>query len=371
MTMPFIDLAAQQTRLRPRINDAIMRVLDTGQYVMGPEVRELEQKLAAFCGARHCLSCANGTDALQLALMTMGIRRGDAVFVPSFTFTATAEVVPLVGATPVFVDVLPDTFNMDPESLKRAIVHARSLGLRPACVIPVDLFGLPADFDVLVPIARENGMKVIDDTAQGFGAVYKGRMTGTLADITTTSFFPAKPLGCYGDGGAVFTENDEYAELLDSYRIHGKSHHKYYNDRIGLNSRLDTLQAAILIEKLSIYAEEIDMRQTVARRYSEGFAPRYETPYVPEGLTSIWAQYTLKTGSLAEREAFQARAKNAGVPTVVYYPVPLHRQKAYQEFPADPNGLPVCDDLANRVVSVPMHAYLSAEAQAMVVEAIG
>ncbi|MDH4992798.1 DegT/DnrJ/EryC1/StrS family aminotransferase [Aquamicrobium lusatiense] len=370
MQLPFIDLAAQQTRIRAALEKSILNVLDDGKYIMGPQVAQLEKQLADFCGAKHCLSCANGTDALQLALMALGVKAGDAVFVPSFTFAATAEVVPLVGATPVFVDVLPDTFNMDPESLKRAIAHARTLGLNPACVIPVDLFGLPADYDVLILIARENGMKVIGDSAQGWGGVYKGRVTGSLCDITTTSFFPAKPLGCYGDGGALFTNDDELAKLIDSYRVHGKGSHKYYNERIGLNSRLDTLQAAILIEKLAIYADEVEARQEVAQRYSKGLAGHYETPFIPEGLKSIWAQYTLKLASGEEREAFQKRASAAGVPTVVYYPVPLHRQNAYKDFPADPAGLSVSDDLAGRVISLPMHPYLASQVQDGVISAV-
>ena len=370
MPLPFIDLAAQQARIRPALDKAIAGVLEEGQYIMGRQVAELERQLAEFCGAKHCLSCANGTDALQLALMALGVKAGDAVFVPSFTFAATAEVVPLVGATPVFVDVLPDTFNMDPESLGRSIAHARTLGLNPACVIPVDLFGLPADYDALIPIARENGMKVIGDSAQGWGGVYHGRVTGSLCDITTTSFFPAKPLGCYGDGGALFTDDDDLAALLDSLRNHGKGTSRYDNVRIGLNSRLDTLQAAILIEKLSIYADEIEERQKIARRYSDGLSQHYETPFLPEGLTSIWAQYTLKTKSTAEREALQARAAEAKVPTVVYYPVPLHRQNAYRDFPADPAGLVVSDDLSGRVVSLPMHPYLATQVQDRIIAAL-
>ena len=370
MQLPFIDLAAQQARIRPNLEKAILNVLDGGRYVAGPEIARLEKELAAFCGARHCLSCANGTDALQIALMALGIKAGDAVFVPAFTFAATAEVVPLVNATPVFVDVLPDTFNMDPASLERAIAHARTLGLNPASVIPVDLFGLPADYDALIPIARANGMKVIGDSAQGWGGVYHGRVTGSLADVSTTSFFPAKPLGCYGDGGAIFTDDDELAVLIDSYRVHGKGSHKYYNERIGLNSRLDTLQAAILLEKLAIYADEIEARQEVAQRYTAGLSGSFETPFIPEGLTSIWAQYTLKTKSTAEREALQARANEAGVPTVVYYPLPLHRQNAYKDFPVDPAGLPVSDDLCGRVVSLPMHPYLASQVQERIVAAV-
>jgi len=370
MQLPFIDLVAQQARIRSALDKSIAVVLDEGQYILGRQVTELEAQLAAFCGAKHSLSCANGTDALQLALMVLGVKAGDAVFVPSFTFAATAEVVPLVNATPVFVDVLPDTFNMDPESLKRAIVHARELGLNPACVIPVDLFGLPADYDALITIARENGMKVIGDSAQGWGGVYKGRVTGSIGDIVTTSFFPAKPLGCYGDGGALFTDDDELAALIESYRFHGKGAHKYAHDRIGINSRLDTLQAAILIEKLAIYADEIEERQKVAQRYTDGLADHYETPYIPEGLTSIWAQYTLKTKSTSERDALQARAKEAGVPTVVYYPIPLHQQVAYRDFPRDPAGLSVSEDLATRVVSLPMHPYLASQVQDTIIAAV-
>jgi len=370
MGLPFIDLAAQQARLRPLLDAAISKVLDEGQYVMGHQVREFESGLAKFCGAKHALSCANGTDALQIALMAMGIGNGDAVFVPAFTFAATAEVVPLVGATPVFVDVLPDTFNMDPESLKRSIIHAKDEGLRPACVIPVDLFGLPADYDELIAIARENGMKVIGDSAQGFGGIYKGRVAGSIADISTTSFFPAKPLGCYGDGGALFTDNDEYAVLIDSYRDHGKGSHKYFNERVGMNSRLDTIQAAILIEKLAIYPDEIEARQVVAQRYSSALGNRFETPYIPDGLKSIWAQYTLKTKDTAEREALQERAKAEGIPTVVYYPMPLHRQNAYKAFPGDPKGLAVSDDLSSRVISLPMHPYLAPADQERIIAAV-
>jgi dTDP-4-amino-4,6-dideoxygalactose transaminase len=370
MNIPFIDLAAQQRRLRPRLDGAIRRVLEEGQYVMGADVRRLEAMLAEFCGVKHCLTCANGTDALQLALMALGVGEGDAVFVPSFTFAATAEVVPFFGATPVFVDILPNTFNMDPESLRRSIAHAASLGLRPAVVIPVDLFGLPADYDVLIPLAREHGLKVVGDTAQGFGATYKGRITGSLCDISTTSFFPAKPLGCYGDGGAIFTDDDDLAALIDSLRDHGKGEQKYHYARIGMNSRLDTLQAAILIEKLAVYRDELEQRQLVAERYNSGLSNRYEVPRVPDGLKSIWAQYTIKTASAGERAALQARAREAGIPTAIYYPIPLHRQVVYRDFPADPRGLPVTEDLAERVVSLPMHPYLERDVQDRIIAAV-
>ena len=370
MSLPFVDLRAQQARIRTRIDAAISRVLDQGNYILGAEVGQLEGELSASCGSRHTLACANGTDALSLALMALNVRAGDAVFVPSFTFAATAEVVPLLGATPVFVDVLPDTFNMDVESLKRSIAHARELGLNPKCVVPVDLFGLPADFDPILSTARESGMAVVDDAAQAFGARYKDRIVGSIADISTTSFYPAKPLGCYGDGGAVFTNDDGLAELIDSYRIHGKGPHKYDNVRIGMNSRLDTLQAAILLEKLAIFPDELVERRKVAGRYSSALADRYQTPFVPEGLESTWAQYTIKTKSHAERSELQNRAKVQGIPTVIYYPIPLHAQTAFRSFPRDPKGLPVSEDLADRVVSLPMHPYLGMQVQDRIIEAI-
>lgn len=370
MSLPFIDLAAQQARIRTRLDAAIGRVLDQGNYILGEEVRRLESELSAFCGSKHTLSCANGTDALSLALMALDVKPGDAIFVPSFTFAATAEVVALRGATPFFVDVLPDTFNLDVESLKRSILDARAMGLNPKCVIPVDLYGLAADFDQIMPVARENGMSVVDDAAQAYGARYKERIVGSIADISTTSFYPAKPLGCYGDGGAVFTDDDRLAELIDSYRIHGKGPHKYDNARVGINSRLDTLQAAVLLEKLAIFADELVERQKVAQRYSSALADRYGTPHVPEGLESTWAQYTIKTKSEEERRELQSRASAHGIPTVVYYPIPLHAQTAFRDFPRDPQGLPVSEDLAKRVVSLPMHAYLGVQVQDRIIEAI-
>jgi dTDP-4-amino-4,6-dideoxygalactose transaminase len=370
MKVPFIDLATQQKRLQPNIDDAIKRVLDHGGYIMGPEVAQLEKELSSFCGAKQALGCANGTDALQLALMALGAKAGDAVFVPAFTFSATAEVVPLVGASVFFVDVDERTFNMDPQSLKRSIVLAKEEGLRPFCVIPVDLFGLSADYDILIAIAHESGMKVIGDSAQGFGASYKGRRTGSLCDVTTTSFFPAKPLGCYGDGGAVFTDDAELAVLIDSYRVHGKGTDKYSNDRPGINSRLDTIQAAILLEKLTIYAEEIEARQKVAKRYSEALSQRFATPYVPEGYVSVWAQYTLKLENAEERDRVQTAARAAGVPTMIYYPAPLHKLKAYAGALADPEGLYISETLPGRVLSLPMHPYLEAGVQDRIIRVL-
>ncbi|HAR51375.1 DegT/DnrJ/EryC1/StrS aminotransferase family protein [Roseovarius nubinhibens] len=368
--MQFIDLQAQQARLRGRIDAAIARVLDHGAYIMGPEVAEFEEKLAAYCGADHCISCANGTDALQLALMALGLKAGDAVFVPSFTFAATAEVVPGTGATPVFVDIDPVSYNMDGESLERAIAHAKELGLRPAAVIPVDLFGLPADYDRLVKIADDEGMVLISDSAQGFGGRRGNKMTGTFGKLTTTSFFPAKPLGCYGDGGAIFTDDSDLAALLDSLRVHGKGSEKYDNVRIGLNSRLDTIQAAILLVKLEVYAEEVEARQRVAKRYSEALEDLVDVPQEGEGVQSVWAQYTVGTKGPEAREQLMSALKAEGIPSAVYYPRPLHTQTGYKSFPQDPQGLPVSDAAAARVFSLPMHPYLNQTDQDRVIEAV-
>lgn len=368
--MQFIDLAAQQNRIRDKLDARIASVLDAGKYIMGPEVQELEQQLANFCGVKYALGCANGTDALQLALMALGAQKGDAVFCPSFTFAATAEVVPITGATPVFVDSDPVTFNMDVESLKRAITHAAALGLKPTGIIPVDLFGLPADYLAIEAVAKENGLWILADSAQGFGGSFDGKTTGSIGDIATTSFFPAKPLGCYGDGGAVFTSSDELCALVKSYRVHGKGSHKYDNERIGINSRLDTLQAAILLEKLIVYPDEIEKRQEVANRYSDALSDYIDTPVVPNSCKSVWAQYTLKTRDGQDRESIMVSLKERGVPSVVYYPMPLHQQTAYSNFPCDPEGLGHSEKLAKQVFSLPMHPYLEARDQNTVIEAV-
>ena len=370
MTIAFIDLAAQQARIKDGIDARIQAVLAHGGYIMGPEVREFERGMEAFCGARHALGVANGTDALELALMALEAGPGDAVFCPSFTFAATAEVVPGTGATPVMVDVREDSFNIDIDSLKRAIMHAREQGLKPAGVIPVDLFGLPADYDAIETVARENGMWVLADSAQGFGATYRGRTTGAIGNIATTSFFPAKPLGCYGDGGAVFTNDDALRAVVDSLRVHGKGSHKYDNERIGVNSRLDTLQAAILLEKLSIYADEIEARQVVANRYAAGLGNVLTVPRVPDDCRSVWAQYTVRTMPGQDREAIMAALKDKGVPTVVYYARPLHQQTAYARFPQDPEGLRVSERLSGEVFSLPMHPYLDEATQGRIIEAV-
>jgi dTDP-4-amino-4,6-dideoxygalactose transaminase len=368
--IPFIDVAAQRRRLGRKIDDAIARVTEHCQFIFGPEVKGLESDLSAFCGARHVVSCASGTDALLLVLLAREIGPGDAVICPSFTFCATAEVVALLGASPVFADVDEKTFNIDVASLERAVATARKRGLKPKAVIPVDLFGLPADHDAVAKVAAAEGLFVLDDAAQAFGATYKGRRLGTIGLACATSFFPAKPLGCYGDGGAVMTDDDELADRIVSLRVHGfNKNDKYDNVRIGITGRLDTIQAAILIEKLKIFDDEIVARNTVAARYNAALADIAAVPVVPEGYRSVWAQYTLRLGP-GRREAFSAALKADGIPTAAYYPKPLHRQGAYAHFPVADGGLPVSDRLSAEVISLPMHAYLDEPTQARIIEAV-
>ncbi len=365
----FCDLAAQRRRLGTKLDAAIMRVVEHGKFILGPEVEQLEKKLGAFCGAAHVVTCDNGTSALLLGLLALGVKRGDAVFVPSFTFCATAEVVAQVGAIPVFVDVLPDSFTLCPTSLEAGLATARKLGLKSVGVIPVDLFGHPADYSGIMLIAQANKLWIMCDAAQSFGAVYRARKVGKIGVLTTTSFFPAKPLGCYGDGGALFTEDAELAKTLRSLRFHGKGDHKYDNVRIGMNSRLDTMQAAILLEKLAIFADEIVARNAVAARYTSALKDRAITPTVQTDCTSTWAQYTLRLPR-HDRDAVAAELKKAGVPTAVYYPKPLHQQTAYKEFPTALRGLPVSEKLAGEVLSLPMHPYLAPATQDRIIDAV-
>jgi dTDP-4-amino-4,6-dideoxygalactose transaminase len=365
--LAFIDVAAQRRRLGQRIDDAIARVLTHCQFILGPEVAQFEQELAAFCGARYAVGVASGTDALMLVLMARAIGPGDAVFCPAFTFCATAEVVALVGATPVFVDIDADSFNIDPQSLERAIATAKRLGLKPKAVLPVDLFGLPADYDALAAAAE--GLFVIGDAAQSFGATYKGRPVGTLAAATATSFFPSKPLSCYGDGGAVLTDDALLAEKLRSLRVHGQGVDKYNAARLGLASRLDTVQAAILIEKLGIFREEIAIRDRIARRYHEDLAAAVVVPTVAGDRTSVWAQYTIRLKA-GDRDAVVAELKAQGIPTGIYYPKPLHQQEAYRHFPVGGGGLAVSEQVAAEVLSLPMHAYLDERTQDRIVLAL-
>lgn len=367
--IPFIDLAAQRRRLGPAVEAAVASVMAHCQFILGPEVRAFESELAAFCGARHAVTCASGTDALQLVLMAKGIGPGDAVFCPSFTFCATAEVVALVGATPVFIDVEADTFNIDAKALAAALETAKRLKLTPKAVIPVDLFGLPADHDAIAAVAKPAGLFVLDDAAQAFGATFDGRALGTFGHATATSFFPAKPLGCYGDGGAILTDDDALAETLLSLRVHGQGADKYDNVRIGLTSRLDTIQAAILSEKLKIFPEEVAARDAVAGRYADGLGNHAIIPAVPAGSTSVWAQYTIRIAD-GRRDKVAAALKSEGIPTAIYYPIPLHRQQAYRHFPAGEGGLPVSERLAGEVLSLPMHAYLDAATQDRIIDAV-
>ncbi|MBM4312648.1 MAG: DegT/DnrJ/EryC1/StrS aminotransferase family protein [Deltaproteobacteria bacterium] len=404
--MDFIDLAHQQRRIAEKLNAHIASVLAHGQYVSGPEVRELEAALAGYVGVKHAIGCASGTDALLMALMALDIGPGDAVFTTPFTFTATAEVISLLGASPVFVDIDPLTFNIDPKKLERAVsdlkenrsgrripravrgqnpevssiqtaftdrrmidrrvqdrAEAAGNALRPRAVIPVDLFGLAADYDPIEATAARHGLAIIEDAAQSFGGDYKGKKACAFGEIACTSFFPAKPLGCYGDGGMCFTNSDHLDAILRSIRVHGQGEDKYENIRIGINGRLDTLQAAILLAKYSIFQEELDLRQEVARRYSELLADVVATPVIPAGYKSAWAQYSLLARDSAQRAAFTAALKREGIPTAVYYPKPLHLQKAFADAGCREGDFPISEDCAGRIFSLPMHPYLGEKEQ--------
>ncbi len=372
--IPFIDLKAQFKHLEKDIRAGIDSVLEHGQFILGPEVRELEKLLADFAGTRYALTCASGTDALLMPLMAKGIGPGDLVFTTPFTFVATAEVISLLGATPVFVDIDPITFNMDPAKLELAIraVKTGDPDLHPLpaslsvdavakAVIPVDLFGLPADYDKIIPIAEKEGLFVLEDAAQGFGGVYKDRPAGGLAHTGATSFFPAKPLGCYGDGGAIFTDDEELVEIMESIRVHGYGQQKYDNVRIGLNARFDTLQAAILIPKLKAFPAELTARQRIAEQYTDlllAVPNKVTTPTVPQGMQSAWAQYSL---ICKDRDSLQKNLKEAGIPTMIYYPIPLHLQTAYASLGYKEGDFPVSENAADHILSLPMHPYLSAK----------
>ncbi|WP_321391948.1 DegT/DnrJ/EryC1/StrS family aminotransferase [uncultured Desulfuromusa sp.] len=369
--MEFIDLAAQQARIKDKIDAAIQRVLAHGKYIMGPEVLELEERLADYVGVKHCISCASGTDALLMSLMAYGVGPGDAIFTTPFTFVATGEVISLLGATPIFVDIDPKTFNIDPIRLEEAMSDFDQ-PLVPKGIIPVDLFGLPADYEGLTTIARKHGLFVLEDAAQSFGATYKGRKACSLADAAATSFFPAKPLGCYGDGGAIFTDDDELAEKLQSIRVHGKGSDKYDNVRIGINGRLDTIQAAILLTKLAIFPDEVLARQKVVDIYSHSLSDIREitTPYVPKDYSSVWAQYSILLENKEQREYLQAALQQKGIPTAVYYPKPLHLQTAYVEFGFKKGDNAHSEGVAERILSLPMGPYLKKKDQDAVVAAI-
>jgi dTDP-4-amino-4,6-dideoxygalactose transaminase len=367
--LQFIDLAAQRERIGDKMTSAIDRVVQGGRYILGPEVGEFERLIADYVGVKHAIACANGTDALLLPLMAAGIGPGDAVFVPSFTFAATAEVVALTRAEPVFIDVDPDSYNIVPAQFEAAIAAVRAEGrLNPRAVIPVDLFGLSADYPAIEAIARRENLLVIEDAAQSIGGTADGRKCGSFGDVAGTSFYPAKPLGCYGDGGAMFTNDDAMAETLRSLAFHGKGETQYDNVRVGLNSRLDTIQAAILIEKLAILEDEMEARQKVARRYVEGLGAFAKVPRLRNGFRSAWAQFAIET---PRRDALKAHLGQKGIPTVIYYVKPLHQQVAYGGYPLAPGGLPVSETLPDRILCLPMHPYLSEADQDRVIDEIG
>ncbi len=367
--LPFIDLASQQKRISHEIEAAIRRVLQHGRYIMGPEVAALEAALCQSSEATFAVSCASGTDALAMLLMAKNVRPGDAILCPSFTFAATAEVVAWLGATPVFVDVEPGTYNMGADAIGRGVSAARKLGLRPTGVISVDLFGRPCDYQTLLAAAEEAQLWVLADAAQSFGAQYHGRPVGTFGFATATSFFPAKPLGCYGDGGAIFTNDAELHEVLKSLRIHGQGLDKYDNVRIGMNGRLDTIQAAILLEKMNIFPEEIESRNSVARRYNNALSDIVDVPQIDDHFLSTWAQYTIAVRP-HERASLINQLENKGVPTAIYYPRGLHQQPAYRHYPVAVDGLPVTEAICEQVLSLPMHPYLEPETQDFIVEAV-
>ncbi len=369
--LPFVDLKAQQEKIYPRLLERLKAVLAHGQYILGPEMRELEERLAAYTGVKHALTCSSGTDAMLMILLAKGVGRGDAVLTTPFTFIATSEVVQLLGATPVFVDIDPHTYNLDPEALAAALAdfdkNPQTRGLTPRGILAVDLFGQPADYAPINALAQKWGLFVIEDAAQSFGALYHGRRAGSLAETAATSFFPAKPLGGYGDGGALFTDDDDLAAALISIRNHGQGRERYEHVRLGLNGRLDTLQAAVLLAKLEIFDQELAARQIVARRYHEGLQGLVKTPVVAPGCTSAWAQYSVES---PDRAHLLARLQEGGVPTAIYYPFPLHLQAVFQALGYKAGDFPASEAAAARIFSLPMHPYLAPADQERIIEVI-
>lgn len=360
--MQFIDLKKQQSRIREKIEDGIKNVLDHGRYIMGPEITELEKKLADFAGTKHCVACSSGTDALLMPLLAWNIGPGDAVFTSPFTFIATAEVISLVGATPVFVDIKKDTYNIDPGELEKQIQRVEKEGkLRPKLIIPVDIFGLLADYDKIENIADKHDLLILEDAAQSFGASYNGKKAGSYGKAAATSFFPAKPLGCYGDGGAVLTDDDELKDLLHSVRVHGQGENKYKNVRIGINGRIDSIQAAVLLAKLTIFEEEIAKRNEAARKYSSSLKDMLTVPHIPEGNISAWAQYSVLAEDSGHRDQLMEKLNDNDIPTAIYYPIPLHLQEAFSELGYKKGDMPVSEEIGERIFSLPMHPYLEDE----------
>ncbi len=368
--MDFIDLRAQQSKIRGRIDKRIKTVLDHGKYIMGPEVFELEEKLSSYVGVKYCISCSSGTDALLIPLMAMGIGPGDAIITTPFTYIATAEVISILGATPIFADIYESTYNINPSMIEAAILNADKKNLNVKAIIPVDLFGLPSRYRLIEDLAKKYNLMIIEDAAQGFGGEIKGKKAGSFGKVSTTSFFPAKPLGCYGDGGAIFTNDDELADKMKSIRIHGSGSDKYENIRIGINGRLDTIQAAILLEKLSIFNEELNYRNKVAKYYTSMISSNFQKPLVPKDYFSSWAQYSLLAKSESEREKVMLELSNSNIPSMIYYKQPLHLQAVFKKLGCSNGDFPISEKISRQIFSVPMHPYLDKEKQNRIIEVL-
>ena len=366
--MDFIDLKAQQTRIRKKIDKRIQSVLDHGKYIMGPEVFELEEKLSEYVNMKYCISCSSGTDALLIPLMAKGIGPGDAVITTPFTYIATAEVISLLGAEPIFVDIYESTYNINPDYINNAIHEAKRKGLNVKAIIPVDLFGLPARYRLINDIAKEYDLMIIEDAAQSFGSSIRGAKSGSFGDVASTSFFPAKPLGCYGDGGAIFTNDEEFADKMKSIRIHGSGSNKYENIRLGINGRIDTIQAAIILEKLSIFDEELKLRNLVAEYYSKNISSNFKKPYIPKNYMSSWAQYSLLSQSEYERNKIMSMLSSDGIPSMIYYKQPLHLQVVFKKLGYNKGDFQITEKVSNQIFSLPMHPYLEKEEQNKIIE---
>lgn len=368
--MQFIDLVSQQNRIKEQIDIRIKNILEHGKYIMGPEVFDLEKKLAKYVQTKHCITCSSGTDALLIPLMAKGIGNGDAIITTTFTYIATAEVISLLGATPIFIDIYPKTYNLNPELIPNAIEYAYMNGLKPKAVISVDLFGLPARYRIIQDIANKYDLFVIEDGAQGFGGKIKDKTVGSFGDVASTSFFPAKPLGCYGDGGAIFTDNDDLAEIMRSIRIHGSGNNKYNNIRLGINGRLDTIQAAILLEKLTIFDDEIKSRNQIADYYMSNINNNYLLPYIPNNYSSSWAQFSIVAKSEDQRDIVLRKLKDENIPTGIYYKTPLHLQKVFKYLGYKNNDFPISEKISKCIFSIPMHPYVNKFDQDKIVEAL-
>ena len=368
--MQFIDLKAQQKQIREKVNKRIQKVLDHGKYIMGPEVFEFEDKLAKYVNVKHCISCSSGTDALLIPLLARGISKGDAVLTTPFTYIATAEVIALLGAEPVFVDIYPTTFNMDPSKIEGAIDYAKNKGLFPKAIIPVDLFGLPARYRLIQEIADKYNLFVVEDAAQGLGGSIRSKKAGSYGNVASTSFFPAKPLGCYGDGGAIFTNDDDLAQNMRSIRVHGSGLDKYDNVRIGINGRLDTFQAAILLEKFAIFNDELDLRNQISQYYNNSINNNFQKPIIPDQYYSSWAQYSVLSRSSKHREEIISSLKKEKIPSMIYYRIPLHLQKVFKKLNYKKGDFPIAESIADRIFSLPMHPYLENHHQNKIVKVL-